>query len=92
MNWKLTTFLAMSQTVNVAEFKDRLSELLALVEAGAEVIVCRRNVPLARVETIRKPRHRKSPPRVLGCMQGTVQIHGSLTEACIPEADWEWHQ
>lgn len=87
--WKLAIFLAMSKTVNVAEFKDRLSELLALVEQGAEVIVCRRNVPLARVEPIRKPPPRKGQRSVVGCMKGTVQIHGDLTEPCIPEADWE---
>ena len=86
---KLAIFPAMSETVNVAEFKDRFSELLALVEQGGEVIVCRRNVPLARVEPIRKPTSR--PPRrgVVGCMKGTVRIHGDLTEPCIPEADWE---
>lgn len=81
-------FLPMSKTVNVAEFKDRFSELLALVEQGAEVIVCRRNVPLARVEPIRKPAPRKAQHSVVGCMKGTVQIHGDLTEPCIPEADW----
>jgi len=79
----------MSMTVNVAEFKDRFSELLALVEQGAEVIVCRRNVPLARVEPIRKPPPRKGTHSVVGCMKGTVQIHGDLTEPCISEADWE---
>jgi prevent-host-death family protein len=82
-------FLAMSTTVNVAEFKDRFSELLALVEEGGEVIVCRRNVPLARVEAIRKPAPRAAPRRVVGCMKGTVRIHGDLTEPCIPDADWE---
>ncbi|MBM3854660.1 MAG: hypothetical protein FJ399_16165 [Verrucomicrobia bacterium] len=82
-------FLAMSTTVNVAEFKDRFSELLVLVEAGGEVIVCRRKVPLARVAAIRKPAPRTAPRRVVGCMKGTVQIRGDLTEPCIPEADWD---
>jgi prevent-host-death family protein len=82
-------FLAMSKTVNIAEFKDRFSELLALVEQGAEVIVCRRNVPLARVEPIRRPRPRKTRHHVVGCVKATVQIHGDLTEPCIPETDWE---
>jgi prevent-host-death family protein len=86
---KLAILLAMSETVNIAEFKDRFSELIALVEQGHEVIVCRRNVPLARVEPIRKPAPLKPPHRVLGCMKGTVQIHGDLTEPCIPESDWE---
>ena len=82
-------FPAMSKTVNVAEFKDRFSELLALVEQGGEIIVCRRNVPLARVEPIRKHTPRKSPGSVVGCMKGTVRIHGDLTEPCLSEEDWE---
>ena len=86
---KLAMFLAVSKTVNVAEFKDRFSELLALVEQGGEVIVCRRNVPLARVEPIRKPAPRRVQHSVVGCMKGTVKIHGDLTEPCIPENDWE---
>ncbi len=85
----LAIFLAMSETVNVAEFKDRFSELLALVEKGGEVIVCRRNVPLARFEPIRKPAPRMPPRSVVGCLKGTVRIHGDLTGPCIPEGDWE---
>ena len=79
----------MNMTVNIAEFKDRISELLALVEQGAEVTICRRNVPLARIEPIRKPGPRKASTAVAGCLQGMVQIHGDLTAPCIPEADWE---
>lgn len=89
---KLAIFLAMSTTVNVAEFKDRFSELLAVVEQGGEVIVCRRNVPLARVEPIRKPAARKAQHSVVGCMKGTVRIHGDLTEPCTAEEDWEMHK
>ena len=73
----------------ISECNDRFSELLALVEQGGEVIVCRRNVPLARVEPIRKPAPRKPQHSVVGCMKGTVRIHGDLTEPCLPEADWE---
>ena len=86
---KLAMLLAMNTTVNIAEFKDRLSELLGLVEDGGEVIVCRRNVPLARVEPIRKPGRTGRRGSVLGCMRGSVEIHGDLTEPAIPEADWE---
>jgi prevent-host-death family protein len=80
---KLAIFLAMSTTVNIAEFKDRVSELLALVEEGGEVIVCRRNVPMARIEPIRKASAKKPQRSVVGCMKGTVRIHGNLTEPCI---------
>jgi prevent-host-death family protein len=82
-------FPAMTKTVNVAEFKDRFSELLALVEKGGEVIVCRRNVPLARIEPVRKPASRRAGRSVVGCLKGTVRIHGDLTETCIAEDEWE---
>lgn len=82
-------FLVMNTTVNIAEFKDRFSELIALVEQGAEVIVCRRNVPLARIKPISRPASTKPAHSVLGCMRGTVKIHGDLTEPGIPEADWD---
>lgn len=81
--------MSMSRTVNVAEFKDRLSEWLAWVEQGGEVIVCRRNVPLARIRPVRQPASRGPSQRVVGCMRGTVKIHGDLTAPCVPEQDWE---
>lgn len=40
------------QTVNVAEFKKRLSSFIDLVEGGETVEVCRRNVPVARLVKI----------------------------------------
>jgi antitoxin (DNA-binding transcriptional repressor) of toxin-antitoxin stability system len=85
----MAMLIAMNKTVNVAEFKDRVCEMLALVEQGGEVIVCRRNVPVARVEPIRPRPARKPSHSVVGCMKGTVKIHGDLTEPCIPEDDWE---
>lgn len=87
--WKLAAFLASSKSVNVAEFKDRLSEMLIVVAQGGEVIVRRRNVPLVRVQTIRNPAPGKVPHGVAGCTKGTVQIHGNPTEPCIPEDDRE---
>lgn len=67
----MAMFMAINRTVNVAEFKDRFSELLALVEEGGELIVCRRNAPLSRVGPIHKPAIRKPQRRVVGCMKGT---------------------
>ena len=85
----MAKFLAMNRNVNVAEFKDRISEYLSLVEKGDEPIVCRRNIPVARVEPIRKKAAGKPKASVLGCMEGTVSIQGDLTEPAIPESDWE---
>ena len=39
----------MSITVNIGEAKTRLSELIAKVEAGEEIIIARGNEPVARL-------------------------------------------
>jgi prevent-host-death family protein len=44
----------MAVTVEVAEAKTHLSELLAKVEAGEEVIISRGNTPVARLSRIRR--------------------------------------
>jgi prevent-host-death family protein len=46
--------IIMSVTVKVAEAKAHLSELLARVEAGEEVIISRGNDPIAVLSRIRK--------------------------------------
>jgi prevent-host-death family protein len=45
---------AVSTTVKVSEAKAHLSELLARVEAGEDVIIARGNDPIARLSRIRK--------------------------------------
>jgi antitoxin (DNA-binding transcriptional repressor) of toxin-antitoxin stability system len=44
----------MTVTVKVAEAKTHLSELLARVEAGEEVIISRGNTPIAKLSRIRR--------------------------------------
>jgi len=78
----------MSTTVNVAELKNKLTAYLALVEKGQSLVVCRRNIPIAKVEPLpSKPKPAKG--NLFGCMKGTGVILGDLTEPCIPEDDWE---
>ncbi len=43
-------------TVTVADAKARLSDLLAQVEAGEEVVITRRGQPVARLSQIEKPK------------------------------------
>ena len=45
----------MSLTVKIGEAKTRLSELLAKVEAGEEVVIARGNEPIARLTRVPKP-------------------------------------
>ena len=46
----------MTITVKVGEAKTHLSELLAKVEAGEEVVIARGNAPIARLSRIRRER------------------------------------
>lgn len=78
----------MSTHVNVADFKNKLGDYLAMVEKGAKVIVCRRNVPVARFEGVEGQGKHVNRSK-LGSMKGTVKVLGDLTEPLIPEDDWE---
>ena len=44
----------MSLTVKIGEAKTRLSELLAKVEAGKEIVIARGNAPIARLTRVPK--------------------------------------
>ena len=71
---------------NIADFKNHLSSYLAAVEAGEEVEIRKRNIPVARVvPVVNKHRNRT----VLGCGRCTVVTIGDLTEPLIPEIAWE---
>jgi prevent-host-death family protein len=70
---------------NIADFKNNLSRYLAAVEAGEEVEVRKRNVPIARVVPIAKEAGNRTR---LGTGRGTAVVMGDLTEPQIPEEDW----
>ena len=53
--------------VNIAEAKTRLSRYLEAVERGETVVVCRRNVPIAEIRPVAKPR---KEPRPVGIDRG----------------------
>ena len=72
--------------VNVHEAKTRLSQLLALVEAGEDVVIARRGEPVARLVRC-KPRGRRQPD----VLKGKVFIDDSFFDP-LPEAElraWE---
>ena len=72
--------------VNVHEAKTRLSQLLAQVEAGEEVVIARRGEPVARLVRC-KPRGK----RQFGSMEGQVFIDDSFFDP-LPEEElraWE---
>jgi len=57
-------------TVTIHEAKTNLSELIRRVEAGEEVIIARRDVPVARLEAIPR-RHGKRG--LAGILKGKVE-------------------
>jgi len=75
-------------TVNIAELKDSLSQLLRRVEQGEEVTIAKRNVPFATIVPL--PRHGRNRTQ-LGCLAGSVQVACDLTEPAMPESDWTMH-
>ena len=67
--------------VNIHEAKTHLSELIAAVEAGEEVVIARANRPAVRLVAV----GRKSDTPVIGCMQGTIRFVGDVV-APVEEA------
>ena len=66
----------MPTIVNVDEAKTRLSALLALVEAGEEVIIARNGRPVARLSALPA----RGPDRVPGLWKGKVRIAADFDE------------
>ncbi|MDQ3463419.1 MAG: type II toxin-antitoxin system prevent-host-death family antitoxin [Actinomycetota bacterium] len=58
----------MAIQVNVYEAKSRLSQLLAQVEAGEEVVIARNGAPVARLVSVRRDRGARTP----GAWRGKV--------------------
>lgn len=82
MKWAI--FMAMSRAINVADLKNHLSEHLDAVEKGEEIVICRRNVPFARITRMPPRRNRTK----LGFDRGRIEIRGDLDGPALPEGDW----
>lgn len=76
----------MTVQMNVAQAKAKLSELLAAVDAGEEVIIARGGVPAARLVPVSKPVVR------LGILEGLVDPKSmpDFLEPMSPEELSEW--
>lgn len=73
-------------TVTVHEAKTNLSRLLAAVEAGEEIIIARRDKPVAKLVPIAP-----KPQRVPGLWKGKINVPDSFFEPMSEEelALWE---
>jgi prevent-host-death family protein len=79
----LAKYTAMNVTINIAEAKNRLSELLEQLKPGEEITICKRNIPFAKVT----PMPLRKNKTVLG-FDPDVKILGPITGPIIPEEDW----
>ena len=68
--------------VNIYEAKTRLSELLDAVGRGEQVVICRRNQPVAELLPVR---HGASAPRPIGTARGQVQVPAAFFDP-LPDA------
>ena len=83
----LIAYFISMKTANIAEFKNKLGQFIALIEQGEIVQICKRNIPIARLVPVAgtKKKNRTN----LGCGLGSVKINGDLTEPMIPEDNWD---
>jgi prevent-host-death family protein len=74
------------QTVTVHTAKTHLSQLLARVEAGEEVVLARGKVPIAKLVPFSPPAVR----RQFGAMRGQVRLDAAFFDPLPDEelADW----
>jgi prevent-host-death family protein len=56
---------SMSITVKIGEAKARLSELIAKVEAGEEIVIQRGNEPVARLAPLEDDRRRRTQETIM---------------------------
>lgn len=75
------------KVVTIHDAKTRLSQLLAEVEAGAEIVLARGKTPIARISPYSPP----SSARIFGSMKGVLDIGEEVLEP-LPEEElraWE---
>ncbi len=70
--------------VTVHEAKTHLSRLLRDVEAGEEIIICRGDVEVARLNAVEPV---KKKPRVPGMMKGKLHLPDSFFDPLPPGFD-----
>jgi prevent-host-death family protein len=74
------------KSVNIAQVKEQLSSYLTAVESGEEIVVCRRNRPVAHIVPVDSgPLENRMR---LGSAKGSVHVHCDLTAPAMKESDW----
>jgi antitoxin (DNA-binding transcriptional repressor) of toxin-antitoxin stability system len=72
----LTYYLSMIR-LNIHQIRTQFSKYVELVEGGETILICRRNLPVAEIRSIRDPSKRKP---VLGAAKGMFEIGPAFDE------------
>ena len=82
----------MTTTVNVHQAKSTLSQLLAEVEKGEEIIIARNGVPVARLVAVKKPiKRQRGAWRSMPGWENFVydkSLFAPMTDAEMEEEGW----
>jgi len=76
----------MSKTVTIHVAKTTLSQLIARVEAGEEIIIARDKQPVAKLVPVR----RVQPKRQFGAMRGRARVDAAFFEPLPPDELKTW--
>lgn len=74
--------------VNIHEAKTTLSRLIARVEAGEEVVLTRRNVPVVRLLPVQE----SEPTRVFGDLKGAFEVPDTFFDPLPDDVLEEWER
>lgn len=87
----LTKLMSM-KAVNIGEAKAGFSGLVEAAQRGETVLICKRNIPVAKLEAAQSGETQMRHRTQIGWARGTgVRIHGDVTAPAIAESDWAMH-
>ena len=72
-------------TTNIAEIKNHFSRYLKVVMNGETIVVCKRNLAVAKIIPVKAKVANKTK---LGCGRESVVINTDLTEPAMEESLW----
>lgn len=74
--------------VNIADLKRELSAYVERVVGGEEIVISKRNVPVARMVALSSTGSPGRPRSGPGLFRGTVAIHGDLVAPALDSEEW----
>lgn len=78
------------KTLNVSEAKTQFSSVVDWVTQGETVLICKRNLPVAKITGLPVDGSKEKHHTVIGWAKGSgAKILSDLTEPVLAEGDWE---